>query len=87
MDRNKRAKLEEIGYVIRPCCGLCCFGDFPDGRPFGSCCEHEYHHQKHKFPIRPLSIHRAGYCSRFLKSATQLSRLKRFSDFYKEEEE
>jgi hypothetical protein len=67
-DENKFAKLREIGYQIRDCCGLCVFaGAF---RGDWSACEfadNSYMHQTHANPAggRGVSIHISGWCPNF----------------------
>jgi hypothetical protein len=64
-DANKFKKLEEIGYSIHPCCGLCRYGDFANAIAlWGYCGRHTYQHGKHTEESRPLGVHRLGCCSR-----------------------
>jgi hypothetical protein len=65
MDENKRKKLREIGYSIKPCCALCKHGSFTRTVTWGTCDLHEYTHLKHTGPDRKLSIHRLGHCKHF----------------------
>jgi hypothetical protein len=66
-DQNKLKKLNEIGYQIRPTCGICRFAEFKDKSDWGACFYegHTYQHEKHVGAPRRLSIHRSGYCPSF----------------------
>jgi len=78
MDENKKKKLEEIGYEIQKCCGLCDYGFFRDDYDWGTCGRHTYVHKKHK-SRRQLSIHRTGLCFRFRRKVIDLGG---FADFW-----
>jgi hypothetical protein len=62
MDKNKLAKLEQIGYSFNNCCAICAHGVFRPNTMFGACVLHNYDHLKHTGPTRDLSIHMLGGC-------------------------
>ena len=63
-DANKFAKLRQIGYTIRPTCGLCKHGSFAGPSDWGTCLLHRYEHLKHENPKggRGVSICQHGCC-------------------------
>lgn len=64
MDENKRLKLVEIGYEIKPVCMTCSYGRFDNAfEIFGTCRKHSYVHLKHSQSTRELSVFKAGSCS------------------------
>jgi hypothetical protein len=72
MDSNKLKVLQEVGYRINRCCGLCKYGWFPK-TDWGTCEVWKYEHEKHSDASRQLSIHKLGVCSKFeLKTMTSL---------------
>lgn len=81
MDENKRSRLLEIGYEIRPCCGLCKWGIFRDSVEWGVCTKLAYTHRKHTDAERQASINRAGVCPNFELSALDAARLDKFQEF------
>jgi hypothetical protein len=63
VDENKRLKLVDIGYEIRPSCLTCVHGRFENpNEVFGTCKKHEYRHMKHSEKRRELSVFKAGSC-------------------------
>ena len=62
MDANKLMKLQDIGYTIHRCCGLCQHGVFAGKADFGTCALLTYDHLKHTEANRQLSINRYGVC-------------------------
>lgn len=66
MDPNKLKVLKEIGYEVRPGCGLCKNGNFRGGDYWGTCLIYTYDHEKHSGPPRALSIHKFGACPSFM---------------------
>lgn len=63
MDENKRLKLVEIGYEIRPTCNTCIYGRFDNlYEIFGTCKKYSYEHLKHSDKKRELSVFKAGSC-------------------------
>jgi len=72
MDANKLKKLHELGYRIRPCCGMCRHGCFTDSSMWGTCDKNTYDHLKHTESKRQLSIHMFGCCEDgFERGATE----------------
>lgn len=65
MDENKRNVLHELGYVIRPTCGLCVRSRIDRGSDWGTCTLHKYVHLKHSNSVRQLSVNRYGTCPNF----------------------
>lgn len=64
MDNNKLSVLRDVGYTIRPHCGICEFSEI-SGDGWGYCYEHAYVHLKHTGGQQPLSVHAAGSCEKF----------------------
>lgn len=63
MDANKRLKLIDIGYEVKPVCMTCVNGRFDNEfEVFGTCRKHDYVHLKHSQSRRELSVFRAGSC-------------------------
>jgi hypothetical protein len=63
VDAAKAKKLKDIKYTIAPCCGTCrWYGTGVDAR-WGDCTRHEYVHEKHTGPARPLSVTAYGSCA------------------------
>ena len=81
MDENKRQKLLEIGYRIKPSCGLCLHGVFFIGTNWGTCGIYTYQHLKHNDETRQLSINKFGHCHRFQISQIESGALDKFSEF------
>lgn len=75
MDENKRLKLIEIGYEIRPTCSTCAHGEFKFRMTWGSCSKHEYTHLKHTGPDRHVSIHVDGHCPSFKEDPAKVAKL------------
>lgn len=65
MDKNKLKVLQEIGYEIKPVCGLCTHGVFVKNGDFGGCAIKAYDHLKHSAADKPLSINCYGSCPEF----------------------
>jgi len=63
MDENKLKKLNEVGYAVNECCGLCKHGMFAGRSDFGTCAIKTYDHLKHTGSDRQLSINRYGACA------------------------
>lgn len=86
MDENKLKVLRDIGYEIRPCCGLCVHGTFRGIKDdFGSCAARTYDHKKHTGDARQLSIHRAGLCNeKFELDEAKQGMLGAWAEFVKE---
>lgn len=81
MDANKRQKLREIGYEIRPSCGTCVhFYDVGTAQMWSTCNLHTYEHLKHSKQKRHLSVHAAGWCPNHKPETTHLQG---FDPFYK----
>lgn len=76
MDESKKKKLEDIGYQVFKCCGLCKHAEFKNSSKFGDCLKNEYKHQKHVAPSKNLSIS-------FELEETSKLMLHRFVDFLK----
>lgn len=84
MDANKRLKLVDIGYEIRPTCMTCSSGRFENAfELFGTCRMHEYVHLKHSQSKRELSVFRAGSCRDFEPNPGTDSALHGFKEFVK----
>jgi len=64
MDANKLKVLQDLSYEIRPACGLCVHGVFPQN-DWGTCQKHQYDHLKHTGEPRQLSIFRYGSCKEY----------------------
>ncbi len=60
-DPNKLKVLEDLGYVVQGCCGICINGRFVPGANYGSCKVFTYEHAKHG--KKQLSVHVSGQCS------------------------
>jgi hypothetical protein len=82
MDENKRAKLIDIGYHIRPCCAMCRHAEFKPTQAWGGCQLHEYTHLKHSGPDKKLSIHLLGFCSGFERDEQALATLGNYQEFW-----
>jgi hypothetical protein len=80
MDENKKKRLEEIGYEINPCCGLCMYGKFK-GTMFGDCTKHSYVHLKHSADKKNLSINVYGVCEDFEYDKKLEGQLHKFTEF------
>ena len=63
MDENKRKKLHDIKFIIKPCCGLCKYGNIY--KFWGTCSLHKYTHLKHTGLDRNISINLYGVCPSF----------------------
>jgi len=81
MDENKKRRLVELLYRIRPCCGLCKHGSFRPGQYFGMCGKNTYEHGKHTGPPRQLSISRYGVCLAPELDESRLQTLEGFGEF------
>lgn len=88
MDENKRNKLTQINYKIKPCCGMCVHSSIPSSGHWGTCNIHQYDHLKHsggnKSSQRDLSIHAFGYCSDFKHNTSLDYTLHGFSELKSE---
>lgn len=85
MDANKQEALDQIGYEIPACCGLCRFGQFPQN-DWGTCDLHSYTHLKHSGPDRRLSVYRFGLCrgaGQFQPDPTKIAALGAFARFFR----
>ena len=85
-DENKFAKLNEIGYIIPPCCILCTHGTFVGAARWGTCDKHTYEHKKHTGDERQMSINISGHCDDFRTNDEKLCRLMSFQRFFKDPE-
>jgi len=84
MDENKLAKLQEIGYEIKKCCGLCSqFKPTVRGNIFGFCYDQVYTHLKHG-DERYLSVNCFGVCSKFKMNRGFLVQLHKFANLIEE---
>lgn len=83
MDENKRLKLIEIGYEIKPSCGMCVHSDIRDDDDFGDCNEHSYVHRKHSQGQKPLSILRYGSCPQYQPVLSYENYIHGFKEFVK----
>lgn len=82
MDKSKSKKLQEIGYKINRCCGLCKYAILSlDG--WGTCVNHTYQHEKHTGEERDLSINQFGYCTSFELEESKVIGLHSYSDLIK----
>jgi hypothetical protein len=83
MDPNKRLKLRDIRYEVRPACGVCVHYLHKDTGPgaelWSTCRLHSYDHQKHTEKRRHLSVHATGWCPDFTADTSQLGG---FEEFY-----
>lgn len=80
MDANKLKVLQEIGYEIKKCCGLCAnFLGVPHNI-FGDCYKHTYEHKKHIPNLKPLSVSHYGVCASFSFSREKERQLHKFTD-------
>ena len=89
MDENKRIKLLNIDYHVRPCCAMCRHAEFKPGRlgirwlqRWGSCQLHEYKHLKHTGPPKKLSINLFGHCHDFSLNKDSLAELGNYGLFW-----
>jgi hypothetical protein len=82
MDANKRLKLLEIGYEIKPACGMCVHANFRD-EDFGTCNKVTYQHFKHVGSPRPLSILRYGSCPQYQPALSYETYIHGFKEFLK----
>jgi hypothetical protein len=64
MDKNKAARLRELGYKLHKTCGRCKHANISRGSSWGSCKEQTYFHDKHNRTM-PLSINASGSCPQF----------------------
>lgn len=80
MDQNKAEVLRQIGYNVRPCCGLCRYAEVSDGG-WGVCLKHKYKHLKHTGEERYLSINIYGSCPFFELSDMAPEVLGKFMEF------
>ena len=85
VDANKRAKLSEVGYVVRRCCGNCEYSWLPS-HVWGWCRENTYVHLKHNQADRMMSIHACGYCPKHKLSLHDVDMLQGFAEFVEEDE-
>ena len=83
MDENKRLKLVEIGYEIKPSCGMCLHAKIEDDEDFGTCNKHEYKHLKHIGSPRKLSILRYGNCPQYEPVLAFANYIHGFKEFLK----
>jgi hypothetical protein len=83
MDPNKADALDEIDYRIVPCCWMCCFGHFEEGKEWGECYSHQYDHTKHTEKPRNISIHRSGKCRDYQASSVPLNKLGAYRRYYR----
>jgi hypothetical protein len=81
MDENKRAKLIEIGYVVRDTCRRCFFSSFSLQQYWGTCTIQVYERQKHSEATRQLSICKDGWCKKFMASDAMNQLLGKFAEF------
>lgn len=80
MDANKLAKLQEIGYEVKKCCGLCSqFKPTSRGNIFGFCYDWTYTHLKHK-DERYLGVSCFGVCPEFEPNQGFLTQLHGFAE-------
>jgi hypothetical protein len=86
VDENKRLKLIEIGYEIRPTCLTCAHGEFRLQEPmgnWGSCLKHDYAHLKHTGERRRLSVYSGGHCSGYEEHRGKTAHIGTFLEFVK----
>jgi len=83
MDENKRLKLVDIGYEIRPVCITCVYGRFSPNSHFGDCVRWKYDHLKHSDSHRDLSVYRAGSCGEHELNPGTEAALHGFKEFVK----
>jgi len=66
VDKNKLAKLNEVGYKIRGTCANCKYSTLRfENRTFklwGTCLKHLYKHEKHTDTDREMSVNHSGNC-------------------------
>ena len=62
LNKEKSAKLKDIGYAIYPCCGICKRGNFINNMALWGHCD--LHFYRIGNAARPLGIHRLGRCNR-----------------------
>lgn len=80
MDANKLQVLRDLPYTIKPVCGLCEHGVFPNNE-WGTCQVQQYDHQKHTGPARQLSIVKYGSCPKFKADPVKTAPLALFQEF------
>ena len=90
-DENKFRALREVGYQIRPCCGLCLHGEFGSMLALWGRCKlpgNSYLHGKHTGDSR-LGVLRYGCCEIGfdLDPARKAILLQSYSDLYVERDE
>lgn len=86
MDANKRLKLVDIGYEIKPTCSTCSHGRFENQHElFGTCKRHDYQHLKHSGGRRELSVFQGGSCNDHEFDATLDGILHGFREFIDDE--
>ncbi len=84
MDENKRLKLVEIGYEIRPTCITCVHGRFDNVfEIFGTCKLHSYEHLKHSAKKRELSVFKSGCCTEHEMNPGTEATMHGFKEFVK----
>jgi len=85
-DENKFDKLSEVGYTVRPCCGLCTHAQFGIFE-WGTCAKHTYQHKKHTGDPRQMSINVHGCCKDDFKVSPEklAKKLQSFIGFFTEE--
>lgn len=84
MDANKLKKLQEIGYKVHPCCGLCKHGKFRPNNDFGDCTIQGYKHLKHTAESKPLSVVRLGGCPSFEPDSARMAFIHGFAELMEE---
>ena len=87
MDNNKLAKLREIGYTIRKCCGNCVHKRLMELSGWGTCKVHRYKHRKHTRDDREVSIHMFGYCEKHEWSEGAMFQLLHYREFSEDRSE
>lgn len=80
MDENKRKVLDEIGYRIGPCCGLCEHSRAFNREGFSTCAVNTYVHLKHQ-ERRELSVTQYGRCPKFSPMLEVSVKLHGFNEF------
>ena len=92
MDENKRKVLNEIGYRVGSCCGLCQHARPFNREGFSTCTIHGYSHLKHspkrgegigeiQKESRELSITQYGLCPDFSAAAEVPVKLHGYVEF------
>jgi len=87
-DERKFAALKEIGYYIKPCCGICRYGEFDSLQHLWGRCGHlgaTYLHGKHSGTMK-LGVNRHGCCedSFLLDESKSAPVLQSYSGLYRE---